>query len=914
MKQFIPFKFKPLLKANITWLLVIILLLCAVVFNQLLVFDKLLIYTKHGGDSFKQYWPQYHYLVQKFKDGDLSGWSHNIGFGANIFSLGSRFLDPFFIILLLIPLSGLHLSFIYIAILKFVLAGGFFYIYLSRFKLSNYAKLFGGLLYAFNGYMVVWAGAHHQFGTLLVIVPFLLYTFELWVRDRNWIPFYITSVIIAGFNYYFIFLLFLYLLMYGIFRYLEEYDFKIKDFLVFGFETVGIGILALGTAGVFLLTRLAVVFQSSRGFLHLKNFSLFSLNSLSYYITLLFKFFSSDIFRVEEYFGFLALNNGPNVYAGLVTILLIPQLFYLFKKKERKIYGAFLTLMSALLIFPYFSYTLHGFERDAYRWTFMVILLQVYLAARVLDRLLEEKRLNKKYLWGTLTFLIALLATGRIIGETVLKWEAANTRFLTSKIITIAVFLVIYSAVLFFLSQKKPGNKLKLLLVLVICCELGLSVYNNFVNDRSLLTRREMKENNMYYFDNTLKAVKYIKDNEKHEHFFRLSKGYTSGFYNDSLIQDFKGISIYQSSIDKDLIQFLKVFGIDSRKRIRVIKSLNDRLFLETLLNVKYFLTRASGTAPYGYEYRQSFGDVHLYRNKNYLPLGFVYHSYCLSERFDKLSDLEKDKVILSSAVIEEEPGYLKEIEKLDIENVKEMELSEEIVSRQYKVKTFDENKGYHESIIEIPVTADRPGYKYIALHLRLNNGIKSLAALDLIGENGRQYRGVRKIHIWKGMKNEYIYLGTMANIRMLRLRIEKSKNLKIKKIQLKCRFPDEDELLHYTHSIKQLRKNAMQISVLKDDFIQGDIKSGRAGILFFSIPYDKGWTLTVDGRERSLERVNIGFMGCYIEEGQHRIRLKFTPPLFHLGMKISVISILIFFALIILRKKLFNRNKKIDA
>ena len=32
--------------------------------------------------------------------------------------------------------------------------------------------------------------------------------------------------------------------------------------------------------------------------------------------------------------------------------------------------------------------------------------------------------------------------------------------------------------------------------------------------------------------------------------------------------------------------------------------------------------------------------------------------------------------------------------------------------------------------------------------------------------------------------------------------------------------------------------------------------------LVFFSVPYDKGWTATVNGEPVEIEKVNVGFMG----------------------------------------------------
>ena len=41
-----------------------------------------------------------------------------------------------------------------------------------------------------------------------------------------------------------------------------------------------------------------------------------------------------------------------------------------------------------------------------------------------------------------------------------------------------------------------------------------------------------------------------------------------------------------------------------------------------------------------------------------------------------------------------------------------------------------------------------------------------------------------------------------------------------------------------------------------------------RENLVFFSVPYDKGWTAYVNGREVEIEEVNAGFMAVKVGAG----------------------------------------------
>lgn len=80
---------------------------------------------------------------------------------------------------------------------------------------------------------------------------------------------------------------------------------------------------------------------------------------------------------------------------------------------------------------------------------------------------------------------------------------------------------------------------------------------------------------------------------------------------------------------------------------------------------------------------------------------------------------------------------------------------------------------------------------------------------------------------------------------------------------------------------------------------IKGTINLEDKKLLFFSIPYDQGWSALVDGQEAKLERVNIGFMGLLLEPGEHTVELEYSPPYLFAGMTVSVTALFLFVFLI---------------
>ena len=61
-----------------------------------------------------------------------------------------------------------------------------------------------------------------------------------------------------------------------------------------------------------------------------------------------------------------------------------------------------------------------------------------------------------------------------------------------------------------------------------------------------------------------------------------------------------------------------------------------------------------------------------------------------------------------------------------------------------------------------------------------------------------------------------------------------------------------------------------------------------RENLVFFSVPYDKGWTAYVNGREVEIEKVNAGFMAVKVGAGISEIRFEYRTPGLVYGLMIT--------------------------
>ncbi len=117
----------------------------------------------------------------------------------------------------------------------------------------------------------------------------------------------------------------------------------------------------------------------------------------------------------------------------------------------------------------------------------------------------------------------------------------------------------------------------------------------------------------------------------------------------------------------------------------------------------------------------------------------------------------------------------------------------------------------------------------------------------------------------------------------------------------------DEYTLQEYGSDIINLKRESIVITKHNQNNIIGHIKVENRKLLFFSIPFDRGWDIKIDGVNQKVSLINLGFMGVVVPRGIHEIELTYTPPFLYSGTIIMIISILLFAFLI------FNAVRKRD-
>ncbi|MHB1462590.1 MAG: YfhO family protein [Armatimonadota bacterium] len=118
-----------------------------------------------------------------------------------------------------------------------------------------------------------------------------------------------------------------------------------------------------------------------------------------------------------------------------------------------------------------------------------------------------------------------------------------------------------------------------------------------------------------------------------------------------------------------------------------------------------------------------------------------------------------------------------------------------------------------------------------------------------------------------------------------------------------------------FVADVQARRRNACSGFTANSRGFTAKIELKKPGMLFFSVPWDKGWTARLDGQPAAIEKVNLGFVGLMVPAGSHDIEFTYFPPGLLIGALMSIISIavLVSYSVIVKLKSRNSFNTSVD-
>jgi len=647
------------LKGKMLWLFAGVLVLAILgAFWDYLLGNKTYLFKDIGSDSLNGLYPQLVHTASQIQRWLIPGWSFNQGLGQNAYpnTLG----EPFTWILYVLRPEMLPRGLAWVEILKVATGGFLFYWFLRLRNMSAYTATLVSLCYAFCGTMIV-GGGWSIFSTHTVHAALLLVSFEMLLQGRRIWLFPLAVALITAFNIFYAYLFGIFLLAYLPARLIEAGRSETGKLSRLLARVAVLGVIGFAISAVFSLPSLVEILQSPR--VHgeashagqLLQASPFRLGDTNYYASFVLRSFSSDMLGTGSQFrGWTNYLEAPMHYCGLLTLLLVPQVFVGLSGKRRKLYGIAAGIILAVQLVPWLRHGFWLFTGDYFRTLslFFSILLLLY-SARALDGILKGNGLNLMLLLGTLVVLLVLLHFPYYPREYAARIDATLQA-------GAAGLLVVYTALLIALTKPNVSMYAQAGLLIVVGLELMLFTRVS-VSRRDVVTTDELQEK-IGYNDYSGDALEIIRGQDAG--FFRVEKNFASSpamhsSLNDGKVQGYFGTSSYHSFNQLNYIRFLAGMGVINPKdetQTRWAPGLRQRPLLQTFASVRYWLVRGDYTGePFlvnGYTLLGKAGDLKILKNKFFVPLGFGVEQYVRESVRRELDPTLRDAVLLQAFVV----------------------------------------------------------------------------------------------------------------------------------------------------------------------------------------------------------------------------------------------------------------------
>lgn len=156
-------------------------------------------------------------------------------------------------------------------------------------------------------------------------------------------------------------------------------------------------------------------------------------------------------------------------------------------------------------------------------------------------------------------------------------------------------------------------------------------------------------------------------------------------------------------------------------------------------------------------------------------------------------------------------------------------------------------------------------------------------------------YEKISDTSIYKVYKNKrFIEMGLIfdkyiSNDDFINLSTDDKKNTLLKQVVL-----SEEQIEKYSHLFnKNTKIISNQFQYINNGF-NSNIELSNDSLILYTVPYDRGWRATVNGKGTIVENVDNGLIGVVGLKGNNQIKFRYMPPGLVVGTIISIISLIV--------------------
>ena len=764
------------------------------------------------------------------------------GLGLNFYALSSYYLGSFFSPLVyFFDLTNMPDAVYLTTLLKFGLIGLSTYFSLNKLfqSIPKPLKLALSTSYALMSFTV----SQLEIKTWLdvfILIPFIITGLHLLITEKKFLLYFTSLSILFIQNYYFGYMTVLFL----IFWYLCQisWDFKtlkssVLDFIVISF-------LAGMTS---LILTLPTLFDLQTHGEKLTEVTKFQTES-SWYLDLFAKQFIGS-FDTTKYGAI------PMIFVGLLPFILTILFFTLksIKFHVKLIYAIFFAFLIASFYIEALDLFWQGMHTPnmflhRYAWIFSTLL--IYTAAEVLKRLKELK------VWNFLVSLF-LIVTG-FLATIYLK---SHYSFLTDLNILLTLeFLVVYSLLLLAVIKKFISvNLFAILISLFIMVEISLNASSQIEG-----IAKEWGFASRSSYNRDIPAMESFSTYIGNQ-FTRTEKLQTQTG-NDSMKFNYNGISQFSSVRNRSASSTLDKLGFKSSGTNLNLRYANNSILADSLFGIQYNISD-SPIDKYDFKDIYQKDNLTLYENQYSLPIAFASQSVYNDVKFNEHT-------------LDNQASFLNQLANVDFDYFSPIPYDKTENTNDLISVTSSSNE---DAAIQYQIEVPENSQVYLSFtNLHFSNDKQKKVDILVNGE--------KKIFTTDNAFS-FFNLGYTKEKKTFNIHVSFPGNSQVS-FESPTFYRLDTQTL--TEAIQKIKEQPVTVSTSKNKiFATYDVKQDTS--IFFTIPYDKGWSAYQDDKKIEIKQAQTGFMKVDVPKGKGTITLSFIPNGFITGAICSFTSLLLF-------------------
>ncbi len=849
-------------------------------------------------DLYHQYGPLFAELYERIMSGASLTYSWVSGLGSCFLGNYFNYLSsPIGAIIMFFGHKNMPEAIAAMILIKAALSASAFTYYLKRsLKSQSFASTAFGIMYAFCAYMlayywnVMWIDA-------MVLLPIVLLGIERIINHGRPATYIVGLSLTMFSNYYMSYMLCLFSVIYFI------YYFSVNNGLdsLVNRRAEAPGIVLKVANNKFLRTGTVFALSSfaAAGLMACVLLPVYSVLKSSSATSGSFPEDFSTYFNFYDFFAnhFAGLTTTirssgddvlPNVYCGVLTIILAPMYFFT-KSISKKEKVATLLLLGTLYVsfnVNMLNYIWHGFHFPndlPYRQSFIYSFILLVIAYKTFIRIREFK---SRHFAAVGTALLAFV---------VLTQELTSKNVTDSTVIFTMILIVLYVLILTVFKDKKyQATSVAALLVVCVCSEAVMCD----TTAMSISVDKTPYVSDLEEFEEIKGALDTIEDGN----FYRMELTDLRTRMDPSWYY-YNGVSVFSSMATEIVSNLQDDLGMMSN-RINSYTYNPQTPIYNMMFSLKYLVNNETPNvlaAPYYTSVAQN-DTFEAFKNEYHLPI-----AYCVNEDVatwateDYISDwkLETsgDPFQLQGEFFNLASGLGNPFERLDISyitysNIKPF--TEDISATSFY---FNKDNSDADATTTFYINTEKEGNVYIAF--------------DVSGSNNKDVIVNSSVGVITHSADQecVLDLGRYADNETISITIpyeETSGTVK---------------LFAYTLNDKVFKKGYNMLSdgqiiteKFEDNYIKGTVVTKTDGILYTSIPYDNGWTVYIDGaevKEEDIHQIGQAMLGVNILRGSHVVEFRYEAQGLSTGIKISVLTLLILILITLFSSLRRKKEKK---